>query len=259
MEWAYEKTASLQDGFVDLGWTIRDAVSAQESLEIGIQDEKLGRISPNGKISLAVLYQRVGDSTHAQELVAAAYVADPNIKDGFSRLGWQGYLQGEGTTFFETFIRKDAELDRRSSAGRIYAALCSTAIGAVSHAEASVENGYFGNPDMRNWHCSIGWLCIRRGDLAKGYELMIRDYNAGRMDEEWLPTFAVALSLNGQCDEAESIAGKLVGCRLDLGRLIVGHRAAPDRVFEYPELQQFVAKQRSFCDLDERRAIVQAN
>jgi tetratricopeptide (TPR) repeat protein len=83
------------------------AASERDSARAANQHNPPSRLSPGMMLNLAVACSATGDMSRAESLVAAAYAADPNLKDGYSRCGWQAFWEKKDYAKVIEWIEKD--------------------------------------------------------------------------------------------------------------------------------------------------------
>ena len=88
IESAYAIDKDRKDGFANLGWIKAEQKDWEDALELMLRDAECGRLSSSWQISLAELFGRRGEIEYAADLIEEVYSKDPDVKDGYVRLGW---------------------------------------------------------------------------------------------------------------------------------------------------------------------------
>lgn len=246
---SYEIQPNLKDGYARLGWIkleVRQRCAAKELFE---KDRRSGRLSPAWVINLALLYGLLKDFMTASDLIMQAYQADKTIMDGFSRLGWIGYLVGKGVAFFHEQIKKDEALNRQSTRSPFYHALHIVAAGSKADNFNDIETIYNEMPGKKNFLAAIGWLCLRLGKTERGVELMARNQDLGNMDPTWLPSYAAALGICGRTEQALNILEQTYTGESDDEAFSIGYIICPDAVLSATQLRQLISRGMTHKDI----------
>jgi tetratricopeptide (TPR) repeat protein len=101
-----------------LGWIHQETKAWEAAWALAVRDEQAGRLSPVWQARLALLHGQRGQFNQAEGLVEAAYAADPNLKDGYGRLG---LIKAENTDWAGAveLVRKDQALNRQSPSSAV--------------------------------------------------------------------------------------------------------------------------------------------
>lgn len=237
---AYELQSSLKDGFARLGWIKFEARERLAAIEFIEKDRLAGKLSPAWHLYLALVYGLSNDFTTASDLIEQAYQLNQTIMDGFSRLGWVGYLTGKGVAFFKEQIKKDEVNNRQSARNRLYHTLQLVASGSKVDNINEIEMIYNESPGEKNLLTLIGWLYLRLGKVERGVELMVRDMDLGRMDPTWLPSYAAALCICGRTEEALDVLKSTIKGQHNEDKCTIGFFLYPDNVFTYSRLRTLI-------------------
>lgn len=244
---AYADNPELKDGYARLGWVVaenRDWDNAQRMFKMELD---LNRMTPIWKINYASIKVHQHCWSEALSIISDTYSEDAAICDGYSLIGWEGYLLGKGDDYFLELVAKDAALGRLSSPISIIRGLYLIVTGAMDQKWDEFESSYLRNNDARNWMASIGWLCVRLGNVEKGCRYMAVDVTLRRLDRVWIPSYAVALSLNGRSDLAlQSLKTAAID---DTDQLIIGYQTCPDARLSGTQLKKLISTKMAFDDL----------
>jgi len=246
---AYNQNPQLKDGFARLGWINmenRDWVTAHEWL---LKDQGLNRLSPDWKTYLAVVKGCLGCWPEAMALVAEAYSESATLRDGYSRLGWWGYLCGKGQEFFRDQHNKDKNNKPHSITHMLFQALYLTAIGAFDKALHPVEQAYRTDARLESWQTTVGWLQVRLGNSSLGLDLMQLDYTQGRMNQVWLPSYAIVLGMCGKKEQAMDIVRSVSLLSKKNAVHIIGYTAFPEAWMNITQLKEFIASRMGYEDI----------
>jgi len=249
MEQAYSQNKAVKDGYAKLGWIKMENNHLSDAWKLFDKDCEKNRLSPFWKINFALLESHLHRWTDAAARIDRAYAEHHSLRDGFSRLGWNGYLLGKSEVFFNEYIQKDIEIGRLSGKGTFFRGLYLTATGSLSEALQLIEPVYSEAYEERNWLAAIGWHCIRKNITDRGIELMTRDFSLERMNTGWLPTYVVALSIGGKTLQALTV---LVDAGIQKQSAVlfpIGYKTCPDAILEGAQLWDLACGGMTYNDL----------
>lgn len=250
IEVAYKEDADLRDGFARLGWIRMETRHWDSAHDLMQKDYEQGRISPSWKMYLAVVKACLQRWPEAMALVAEAYMEDTSLsRDGYSRLGWWGYLLGKEKKFFHDNIHKDNNDEYFSGYRPLFEALYLTVINEPNNALHIVNQAYQNNPRLENWLTFIGWLQIRLGNYDHGLELINNDYKQGRMGNDWLASYAIALGICGKNKRATKLLQNNSLFEKDDSIYPIGFTVFPEAWMNMTEIQRFINSTMSYNDL----------
>lgn len=249
IEQAYSQNKFVKDGFAQLGWIKADNRNWENARELMQLDLVKGRLSPPWKVNLAIVKGYLRRWNEAMALISDAYNKDAELRDGYSGLGWHGYLVGKGDLFFKEQIDKDADLGRLAKKITLHRVLYLVATGSIQEALEIVEAIYNSDLKKMGWLTNIGWLCIRIGKVEIGCELMQRDVDLQRMEQLWLPSYAVALSMCGKTKQALNVLNEFLNSNPENDLLIVGFRSHPDALMSATRLKELITRKMISKDL----------
>ena len=249
IEQAYSQNQAVKDGYAKLGWITMENNHWSDAWRLFDKDREQNRLSPFWKINFAIVELHLHRWRDADARVAKAYAEHPSLCDGFSKLGWDGYLLGRDEVYFHEYIHKDIDLGRQSRKGTLFRGLYLTVTGSLSEALQLIEPVYSEEYKERNWLTAIGWYCIRNDITDRGIELMARDYSLGRMNTAWLPTYAVALSIGGKASQALKVLMD-AGIEKQASDLFaIGYRTCPDAILQAVQLWELISGKMAYNDL----------
>lgn len=207
-----------------------------------VRDAEQDRLTPRWQIAHTLVKVHLDRWDEAFDGVQHAYADDPDLKDGFAKLGWHGFLMDRDPFRFSELVARDQAEGRLSETGQLFSALALAASGNAASAAAIVNHEYRNNADRRGWLSSLGWLVFRHIDRIKGCELMTQDHVSGRMANTWLPSYAIAVAGCDLAERANDVLDEVSSkdCTTQ-GKLYVGHRFRPDATHDLPGLRKAVA------------------
>jgi tetratricopeptide (TPR) repeat protein len=241
IEKAYRQNKAVKDGYAKLGWIKMENNHWSDAWELFDKDSEKNRLSPFWKINFALVELHLDRWTEAAARVDRAYAEHQSLCDGFSRLGWNGYLLGKSEMFFNEYIQKDVKIGRLSWKGTLFRGLCHTTKGSLSEALQLIEPVYSKEIKEKNWLATIGWHCIRENSTVRGIELMTRDFSMGRMNTGWLPTYAVALSIGGKISQALTVLADAGITKQSSVLFPIGFKTCPDAILEATQLWELAS------------------
>jgi tetratricopeptide (TPR) repeat protein len=239
---SYNQNSGIKDGFAKLGWIKFEERQWPGAIELIEKDHRYDRLTPAWLINLALAYGLTNDFVKASNSIEQAYQADITIMDGFSKLGWIGYLVGKGVDFFNGQIKTDETLSRQSIRNPFFQLLHLVAAGTKSVKFNAVETIYCEFKELKNFFSVIGWLYVRIGKAEHGVKLMLRDIELKRMDTNWLPSYAAALGICGRIEDALRVLNQTYTDEPKERKFPIGFKIFPDNIFTISELKQFISK-----------------
>lgn len=246
---AYAADANLKDAFARLGWIKMETKEWNSAYELMAQDYAQGRISPAWMVFLAIVAGCLQRWPEAMALVAESYTQDATLCDGYSRLGWWGYLLGKGEDFFLEQLNTDRILGQHRVKNLLFEALHLTVAKQHNNALMLVQQAYRNDKQLENWQTIIGWLHIRLGNVEFGLKMMTNDYSQGRMSCVWLASYAVALGICGQKIQAMNILHEISTLNTDI-LFSIGFYGVAEAWMTKSELQTFIASSLAYDDLN---------
>lgn len=249
IENAYSYNKFVKDGFAQLGWIKADNRNWENAREKMQLDLVKGRMSPPWKVNFAIVEAYLGKWKEAMFLISDAYEEDSALHDGFSTLGYHGYLLGKGKKFFKEQIDKDEALGRLAIEITLHRVLYIVGTGSIQEALEIVEAIYHSDLKKMGWLTNMGWLCVRMGKVEIGCELMERDFALQRMEKVWLPSYAVTLSLCGKKNQALSVINEFLNNKTENDLLKIGFQTHPDALLDAARLKAFIARKIKSKDL----------
>lgn len=245
----YMENAALKNGYARLGWIKMETREWSSAHTIMMKDQLQGRLSPGWKIQLAIAKGCLHYWPEAMTLVDEAYMEDATLRNGYSQLGWWGYLLGKGKEFFRNQIDKDKKRIPTSIDRLLFHALYAS-MGNARHTVLDlVEQAYQEQNGVRNWYTVIGWLHIRLGNTSYGLELMEIDQAQKRMDEIWLPSYAITLGFCGKKEQALNVLQAVARQPEEEVVHNIGYLVFPDARMSMAQLQAFVSSGLHFEEL----------
>jgi tetratricopeptide (TPR) repeat protein len=249
IEKAYSYNKFVKNGFAQLGWIKADNRNWENAHEIMKLDLVKGRMSPPWKVNFAIVEACLRRWNEAMFLISDAYEEDAALHDGFSILGYHGYLFGKGKEFFKEQIDKDKALGRLAIEITLHRVLYIVSSGSIQEALEIVEAIYQRDLRKMGWLTNMGWLCVRMGKTEIGCELMERDFSLGRMEKVWLPSYAVTLSMCGKTNRALGVLSEILTDKPENSLLVIGYRSYPDALLSAMKLRAFIEKEIENKDL----------
>jgi tetratricopeptide (TPR) repeat protein len=237
---AYSEDRSLKSGYARLSWIKFKKGDWSGANAIMRKDIVSGRISSGWKVNSAIIESRNGHWTEAMSIIKNAYYKNRSLCDGYSIIGWVGYLIGKGVEFFNEQIMKDEILKRCSSNVTMFKGLYLTIINRFEEVYRELETVYMREPMNRNWLSSIGWLNIKLQKQNYGLQLMEHDFQNGRMDKNWMPSYSLALSICGEKDRALAAINDCYSSELCYEKIVIGYLECPDYRLSVNELRDII-------------------
>lgn len=243
VERTYSQYPEATDGHARLGWAKgrNNGTDWYECIDLMGRDYSAERISAAWLLHYAYSLIQTGNNKGAIDLVNLAYSKDPNLKDGFSRLGAlkasfcdfnsaidlisRDYKLGKlslngmlnyaqtlivtGEIDFAEKIIKEAyaaskdNLNRKNLGYRDLINLSQVALraGDCNTARSSVARAYQLNSQTMDGYTRLGWIKSQFREMSQACELMAKDHLIGRMSPEWYPDFAKVAAYCGETDK----------------------------------------------------------
>lgn len=143
-------------------------------------DENVDHMSPEWRIHFAQIVMRCGDEEGAIKLVEQAYKEDPELMDGFARLGGlyrlHSYWAGA-----HNLMKKDVELDRISWFWKLQYAEIVAELESMQNAVSLVESVYKEHPEATDGFAILGGVFNRQGKSLNAYEYLYLDYEKNKL------------------------------------------------------------------------------
>ena len=201
---AYTEDSELKDGYSRLGWIMAEKKDWYGASEIASKDESLNRQNPAWSINLALLYGRQGDFDQAERLIEKAYAQNPDLKDGYSRLGWIK-TDAKDWAGALAIVSKDENLGRQSSGWQINLAQLYGYQGDFGKAESLVDAAYSASYKLKDGYSRLGWIKTEAKDWAGALAIVSKDEDLGRQSSGWQINLAQLYGYQGDFDKAESL------------------------------------------------------
>ena len=198
---AYSANPDLKDGYARLGWIKTETQDWSSALDLMNKDSKLDRISPAWKVNLAQLYGRCGKWEIAIELIDKAYSANPDLKDGYARLGWIKTETQDWSSALD-LMNKDSKLDRISPAWKVNLAQLYGRCGKWEIAIELIDKAYSINPDLKNGYARLGWIKTENQKWCDAIDIMEKDVFYDRISWFWKINLAILFVFLGKIDIA---------------------------------------------------------
>jgi tetratricopeptide (TPR) repeat protein len=117
---AYEHCRYLRDGFVSLAKISADQGDWIRALQQARRDQQHNRLTPRGRLQLALAEMHNDHQTQAIGLVEEAYASDPDLRDGFATIAWSYDIPPPMVPAGSlALIEKDEQLKRLSAQGML--------------------------------------------------------------------------------------------------------------------------------------------
>ncbi len=205
---AYSDSPTLRDGYSRIGWEAYwDKKEYDKIIKLCRLDRKLDRILPAWRIHLAQAYAATGDIDKAKKEVEFAYSDSPNLKDGYSRIGWQTYWDKKEYKPLSKLFYLDEKSNRLSLNMQINQAKTIASLKGMEDACVIIDSVYRKDKNLKNTLSQIAWQKYIPIDMAydKVLPFLEKDMIEGRLTEDWLLNYAQTLAINGNLEKAESI------------------------------------------------------
>ncbi len=246
MDWAYTRSQKLQDGYAQLGWKKgHHDLDWNSAYQLMNKDRTNNRISPFWLKTMAQAAAHASRMDDAKALIADCYQADGTMVNGYTRIGWCGYLLNGNKNDYKTLVGQDRSLGRFSEqqdAGPVFQAAEQVFDGEpFEQVYAHLTKAAASTPHNRNWFSVVGWLYIREGSFLSGYKMMLHDYQANLMDKTlWFPSYTVALLLAGEHERAKELLTTAQTDNWLTQRNLLGYSTMPDAVLTSNEFEQLI-------------------
>lgn len=246
---AYQESTEIKDGYARVGW-LRGMEHAdwRTANEMFSRDYQAERISPHWKRYFALTKTAQNQWDQALALVEIAYRESPVIRDGYSQLGWCGYLQGRGTGVYQEQAAQDRELNRLSPS---YAILTELLL-KVAHGQTLGLNSYRKIFDNPKWLTIISLTHLCQKNFDRAGELLSAIYDRGSMTPRWFPTFAIILNTLGQYDKAKSVIDCMANTRRSFSSVIIGASQGQHACMTLTQLAAAVEDRKRWFDMQLR-------
>ena len=124
----YDKDAEARNGFASIGWVLYEQKDYLEAQGYFARDINRKRITPGHLINAAVTEAALGEIDNAEKMVCEAYLLNPALKDGYSRIAW---IKKEDRPFERNLVLlgKDYEMKRQTPSWTMNYALILSAFG----------------------------------------------------------------------------------------------------------------------------------
>ncbi|OGV69560.1 MAG: hypothetical protein A2283_02020 [Lentisphaerae bacterium RIFOXYA12_FULL_48_11] len=204
---AYTKNPNLKDVHARIAWkhfwTQKDHAKVIEWM---LLDDTANRLSPGQRLNFAQALSAQGDIATAEKHVETAYTADPNLKDGYARIGWQAYWDTKQYAKVFNLCKRDIQSRQISPGWLINAAKAAAGMGKMNQADELIEQAYADSSDIKNGYAQIGWQAFAPlSAFDRTLPWFERDFAQNRLNPTWLLNYAQALSACGDYDKANEL------------------------------------------------------
>lgn len=158
-------------------------------------DENVDHMSPEWRVHFAQIVMRCGDEEGAVKLVEQAYEEDPELVDGFARLGGLYRLHAYWAGAYN-LMEKDVVAQRITPEWKLRYAEVVAEFRDFGQAERIVAEAYAENPEVQDGYARLGWCHVRRNDWHSAYRYMLLDAADDRLSPHWKIHFADAVVTN---------------------------------------------------------------
>ena len=177
----YHENQKKKNCFAKLGWIKTENQDWKGAFDIMNKDWKAKRMSPAWQVNLAQMYGRRGEFARAIEMINEAYALNPNIKNGFARLGWiktevQDWSGALG------LMTQDQAQKRISSGWQTNLAMILVFNGEHDKAIKLIEDLYSDDEDAKDGYAKVGWAYyLSSGDEPNLRNLLEKDAILNRL------------------------------------------------------------------------------
>lgn len=203
IENVYETHQLAVNGYASIAWSLSQKWNYHLSpYSFAKKDVESDRCSAGFLLNVAVLAQREKLDETANSLVSKAYEMNPNIKDGYSRCGWEKYLQNDCLSDLEKLTNKDQELKRLSVAQALKVAEAFGKAGQISMMKVLVDHCYQLEPSSRGLLTECAQKIFKpETDNDKIIECGLKDEALGRLHSSGMLILALSFAREGNYEE----------------------------------------------------------
>ena len=257
------KKLRTQDGFARLGWVKTATEDWQGAVDLMRKDLEHQRLSATWRTQLALAEAHCGQWDSAESLITEAYEYNAVLKDGYTRLGWTGYILGQGVEYLQRLADRDRAEGRSSTAGLQAALFNAIAADDTPQAIAAAEQLYARFPGTHapatNAFALIGLrLFVHNGAYTQGRELFARDVAQQRLQgDDWHALYAVVLATEGAVDEALAVIDSQLAVKAAEGLITLPtyHQPGSVVIIKLHQLRELIVQGGHYTDLIERYGV----
>lgn len=180
MQWAYDNSQTLTDGYARLGRFKADAGDWHGAIQVARNDDVAGRLTPTMQIAVAQWHGRQGEFAAAARQIDDAYARQETVRDGFARLGW---IQAEANDWPGALEmgQRDESARRLTPGWKINLAQLYGRCGDFVRAAELIDEAYSQDAALQDGFTRLGWVKMEQGDCRSALDLARRDEAGGRL------------------------------------------------------------------------------
>jgi hypothetical protein len=238
---AYETNRDFRCGYAALASACAHRGDLQDALNLIKEEQQLDRAQVSEKLTEAEIRTRLSHWEQAIVCVDELYEKDSQARDAYTHVGWLGYLQGKGVTFFEKMTNRDVAAKRNGQEHLIYHVVLEISAGRFDNAYQLMETYEADFAKAKDWYANVGWLLVfRHHQPALGAAIMRCDFSSAKLCHKWHPTFTLALALGARVAEAREHLDALRRDAHPEDIIHIGHPGAPDAILEFQRYSTLV-------------------